>query len=276
MSCQLHAGYKENTTWAFGQPPSPCGSNLVLLFRSCCARHPCWNLDILHFPTLEPRIQVDQPCIYYSVLLVKTRLSIMNAKKPIPTFCINRRIARTHVPFAFSDLWSDHCEGFEKNSRHTFSTTLFWPATRPQENGERNIQSHNAIPFCTSWTTLITWNCLHQDNETHKDVTQGCHLADRSKCRVPTTPIFPWPQGVTGHSNDVNSKPKQCCCYFCLSIMNKKKNQGPIQQKYKANVNTSRHNPKKKKANNQQKSAKDPMQRRLMITKWQSTITKKI
>jgi len=63
--------------------------------------------------------------------------------------------------------------------------------------------------------------------------------------------------------------------------MNKKKNpvnknQGPIQQKYKANVSTSRHNPKKKKANNQHKSGKDPMQRRLMATKRKSTITKKI
>jgi hypothetical protein len=44
------------------------------------------------------------------------------------------------------------------------------------------------------------------------------------------------------------------------------KNQGwePIQQKYKANENTSRHNPKK---NNQQKSSKDPMQSVLMATK---------
>jgi hypothetical protein len=43
--------------------------------------------------------------------------------------------------------------------------------------------------------------------------------------------------------------------------MNKKKNpvnknQWTIQQKYKANVSTSRHNPKKKAANNQQKSVK--------------------
>ncbi len=56
------------------------------------------------------------------------------------------------------------------------------------------------------------------------------------------------------------------------------KNQGweSIYQKYKANENTSRHNPKeKKKANNQQKSGKDPMQRGLMATKWQSMITKK-
>jgi hypothetical protein len=54
--------------------------------------------------------------------------------------------------------------------------------------------------------------------------------------------------------------------------MNKKKNpvnknQGPIQQKYKANVTTGRHNPKKNKANNQQKSSKDPMQRRLVAMK---------
>ncbi len=32
-------------------------------------------------------------------------------------------------------------------------------------------------------------------------------------------------------------------------------------QKYKANKNTSKHNPKKKKVNNQQKSGKDPMQK---------------
>ncbi len=42
-----------------------------------------------------------------------------------------------------------------------------------------------------------------------------------------------------------------------------------IHQKYKANENTSRHNPKKNKikTNNQQKSSKDPMQRGLMVTK---------
>jgi len=47
----------------------------------------------------------------------------------------------------------------------------------------------------------------------------------------------------------------------------KKINQGlePIHQKYKANENTSRHNPKKKtKANNQQKLGEHPMQRGLM------------
>jgi len=32
-------------------------------------------------------------------------------------------------------------------------------------------------------------------------------------------------------------------------------------QKYKANKNTSKHNPKNKKVNNQQKSGKDPMQK---------------
>jgi hypothetical protein len=45
-----------------------------------------------------------------------------------------------------------------------------------------------------------------------------------------------------------------------------KTNQGwePIHQKYKANENTNRHNLKNKtKANNQQKSAKHPMQRGL-------------
>jgi hypothetical protein len=42
------------------------------------------------------------------------------------------------------------------------------------------------------------------------------------------------------------------------------KNQGcePIHQKYKANENKSRYNPKKK-----QKSSKDPMQRVLMATR---------
>jgi len=71
--------------------------------------------------------------------------------------------------------------------------------------------------------------------------------------------------------------------HACNEVEKKKnhvnKNQGwePIHQKYKANENTSTHNPKKKrqKANNQQKSSKDPMQRGLMITKWQSMITKK-
>jgi hypothetical protein len=41
----------------------------------------------------------------------------------------------------------------------------------------------------------------------------------------------------------------------------------PIYQKYKANENTSRHNPTKKKVNNQQKSIKKPMQRIFMIMK---------
>ncbi len=47
------------------------------------------------------------------------------------------------------------------------------------------------------------------------------------------------------------------------------KNQGwkPIHQKYKANENTSRHNPKKKtKANNQQNLSTDLMQRGLTVT----------
>jgi hypothetical protein len=73
------------------------------------------------------------------------------------------------------------------------------------------------------------------------------------------------------------------------------KNQGwkPIHQKYKANENTSKHNPKKKQTNDQQsqikpyvkrhnpkkkekrkKEKKNPMQRKLIITKWQPTITK--
>jgi hypothetical protein len=49
-----------------------------------------------------------------------------------------------------------------------------------------------------------------------------------------------------------------------------KNNQGwePIHQKYKANENTSKHNPKiKTKANNEQKSGKDPVQRGLMAMK---------
>ncbi len=49
-----------------------------------------------------------------------------------------------------------------------------------------------------------------------------------------------------------------------------KKNQGwdPINQKCKANENTSRRNPKKNtKANNQQNPGKDPMQRGFMVTK---------
>jgi hypothetical protein len=48
------------------------------------------------------------------------------------------------------------------------------------------------------------------------------------------------------------------------------KNQGwkPIHQKYKANENTSRHNPKKKnKANNRQKLGRDLMQRGLTVIK---------
>jgi hypothetical protein len=52
------------------------------------------------------------------------------------------------------------------------------------------------------------------------------------------------------------------------NLVNKNQGQEPINQKYKANENTSRHNPKKKtKANNQQKSSKNPMQRGLMVTK---------
>jgi hypothetical protein len=51
----------------------------------------------------------------------------------------------------------------------------------------------------------------------------------------------------------------------------------PIHQKYTANENTSRRNPKKKtNANNQQKLCKNPMQRGLMAMEQQSTITKKI
>lgn len=88
-----------------------------------------WNQGILHFPMLEPHIQVKQPFIYSSVFLVKSRISIMNAKKAIPTFYINKRIATTYFPFTFSDLWSHHCEGSKKNSCQSFSITLFWPAT---------------------------------------------------------------------------------------------------------------------------------------------------
>ncbi len=52
--------------------------------------------------------------------------------------------------------------------------------------------------------------------------------------------------------------------------MNQNQGWEPIQQKYKANKNTSRHNPKEKtKVNNQQMSYKDPMQRQLMAMKWQ-------
>ncbi len=44
---------------------------------------------------------------------------------------------------------------------------------------------------------------------------------------------------------------------------------GTIQQKYKANENTSRHNPKKnKKQTINKKLSKDLMQRGLMVTKW--------
>jgi len=48
---------------------------------------------------------------------------------------------------------------------------------------------------------------------------------------------------------------------------NKNQGQEPIHQKYKANENTSRQPKEKTKANNQQKSGKDPMQRGLMTTK---------
>jgi hypothetical protein len=65
-----------------------------------------------------------------------------------------------------------------------------------------------------------------------------------------------------------------------VSTLLKKKNlvntnQGweTIHQKYKANENTNRYNPKKKKENNQQKLGKDTMQRGVMAMKRQSTIT---
>jgi hypothetical protein len=46
------------------------------------------------------------------------------------------------------------------------------------------------------------------------------------------------------------------------NLVNKIQGWEPILQKYKANENTSRHNPKKKKQiNNQQKSGKNHMQR---------------
>jgi hypothetical protein len=61
--------------------------------------------------------------------------------------------------------------------------------------------------------------------------------------------------------------------HACNEVKKKKnqvnKNQGweSIHQKYEANENTSRHNPKKTKtkANNQQKSSKDLVQRGLMV-----------
>jgi hypothetical protein len=50
--------------------------------------------------------------------------------------------------------------------------------------------------------------------------------------------------------------------------VNKDQGWEPIQQKYKANENTSRHNLKRKqKQNNQQKSGKDLMQRGLTTIK---------
>jgi hypothetical protein len=52
------------------------------------------------------------------------------------------------------------------------------------------------------------------------------------------------------------------------NLVNKNQGWEPIHQKYKANENTSRHNPKKKtKVNNQQKLIKDLMQRGFMTTK---------
>ncbi len=44
--------------------------------------------------------------------------------------------------------------------------------------------------------------------------------------------------------------------------VNKNQRKEPIQQKYKANENTSRHYPKKKKTNNHQKLDKNIMQKR--------------
>jgi len=50
----------------------------------------------------------------------------------------------------------------------------------------------------------------------------------------------------------------------------------PIQQKHNSNENTSTHNPKKKqKQTINKKSGKDTKQWGLMVTKWQSMITKK-
>jgi hypothetical protein len=87
------------------------------------------------------------------------------------------------------------------------------------------------------------------------------------KVLVTTKNVFP----VLG----LNMSP--CSLFSCQNFIVKQRkkknlvyqNQGwePIHQKYEANENTSRHNPKRKKANNQQKSSKDPMQRRLMATK---------
>jgi hypothetical protein len=52
------------------------------------------------------------------------------------------------------------------------------------------------------------------------------------------------------------------------NLVNKNQGWEPIHQKYKANENTSTHNPKTKtKVNNQQKLIKDLMQRGVMTTK---------
>ncbi len=52
---------------------------------------------------------------------------------------------------------------------------------------------------------------------------------------------------------------------------------GTIHQKYKANENTSKHNPNKKEKQtiNKKKSGKNPMQRGLMTKNDNQTVTKK-
>jgi hypothetical protein len=53
------------------------------------------------------------------------------------------------------------------------------------------------------------------------------------------------------------------------NLVNKNQGREPIHQKYKANENTSRHNPKKKQKQtiNKNQVKRDPMQRGFMTTK---------
>ncbi len=78
-----------------------------------------WNWDTLHSPTTREQTPAHHLCIPIA------QATQTQTKKRVPSSCINERFWTWMGTFTFSALWSNHCDGYENNLHHCFSTILF-------------------------------------------------------------------------------------------------------------------------------------------------------
>jgi hypothetical protein len=72
----------------------------------------------------------------------------------------NKNVNNKKISVTFSDLWSHHCEGSQKNSHERVSLILFWPAMYNWNLWVGVYILDNSEKLC-SWVKLITSDSPH-------------------------------------------------------------------------------------------------------------------